>query len=212
MRQSPFKFVIGQGSWIEEIRYHTSELSPHYWADFQRLSLEEINTIEKEVGRRLPDDFKEFLGCFGSGRFPEPYYGSIYTPEDFIHGCHGHLYMLLGSSAWASDNEQRRFYVSRGEFNPAPKQYTLEALFFEDVNLLDLLQFGTNGLSCYHQVYVGEKPGPAGYCLLTPECTMEDASPSFSEGLKKILTHHWFWNEPPEEEPPSNDLLFEPVE
>lgn len=58
------------------------------------------------------------------------------------------------------------------------------------------------GMCCYHQVYVGEKPGPLGYCLLTPGRTLEDEAPSFSEGLKTILTHHWFWNEPPDEDVP----------
>src|SRR5262249_39745050 len=89
-----------------------------------------------------------------------------------------------------------------GAFNPSPEKYAEDALLFEDVSLLDLLQCGTNGLCCYHQVHVGPPSGPLGYCLLTPECTMEDRAPSFSEGLKQILTHHWFWDESSEEDEP----------
>jgi hypothetical protein len=103
-----------------------------------------------------------------------------------------------------------RFYLTRGEFNPAPQNYTVEALMFEDVNLLDLLQIGTNGMACYHQLYVGSRPHRLGYCLLTPERTMEDQAPSFSEGLKKILTYHWFWDKPSEEESGEMPPLFEP--
>jgi hypothetical protein len=209
MKRSPFKFVIGEGSWADEIRFYTSELNPKYWADFKPLSAGEIVSIEQNVRRRLPEDFKEFLRIFGCGRFPEPYGGNVYAPDDFVRGCCGHLYMILGSSEWATDEDYRRFYVTRGAFNPGPRKYSEEDLLFENVNLLDLLQFGTNGGCCYHQVYVGEGKGPLGYCLLTPEKTMEDEAPSFSDGLKLILTHHLNWGEP-EQLPPGGSFRFEP--
>lgn len=206
MRESPFKFKIGKGTWVEEIRYYTAELNPDYWAGFRALNSVEIGRIERDTGRNLPEDFKEFLRVFGCGRFPEPYGGDIYSPEEFIHGSHGHLFMILGSSKWASDEEQRRLYVTRGAYNPNPTKYTSEALLFEGVDLLDLLQIGTNGLAGYYQIYVGQKPGRLGYCLLTPEPSLEDEAPSFSEGLKKILTHHWLWNVPPEQ----RDIILPP--
>jgi hypothetical protein len=211
MKSTPFSFTIGQGNWADEIRYYTTDLNPDYWARFRPLAAEQVAEVERTVGRKLPEDFREFLRVFGCGSFPEPYGGDIYEPEDFAHGCHGHLFMILGSSKWASRDEQRRFYVTHGAYNPAPDKYTGEALEFEGVNLLDLLQIGTNGLCCYHQVYVGDKPGSLGYCRLTPEQTMEDAAPSFSEGLKKILAHHWLWNEPAEEDlNPPLPPFFEP--
>jgi hypothetical protein len=195
MKRSPFTFTIGQASWAEQIRYYTTELNPDYWARFRPLSAEEIAGIERSVARRLPEDFKEFLRVFGCGDFPDPYGGDIYSPEDFVQSCYGHLLMALGSSQWATDEEHRRLYLTRGAFNPAPEKFTEAALLFENVNLLDLLQFGTNGSCCYHQLYVGEQMGPVGYFLLTPEETMEDEAPSFSEGLKLILTNHWRWGE-----------------
>jgi hypothetical protein len=210
MKKGPFTFTIGRGSWAEEIRYYTAEIAPNYWSDFRVLSLEEVAGIEREVQRRLPEDFKEFLRTFGYGRFPKPYHGNIYGPEEFVHGCHGHLFLILDSSRWASRDEQRQFYVTRGGYNPAPNEYTRESLLFNRIDLLDLLQIGTNGMCCYHQVYVGEKPGPFGYCLLTPERTAEDQTPSFSEGLKTILTHHWFWNEPSDEDLPGLPPFLEP--
>lgn len=210
MHSSPFKFTVGEGAWADEIRYYTRELNPDYWASFQPLSRRDIDAIERSVGRPLPEDLREFLRIFGCGAFPEPYGGIIYSPDDFAVACHGHLWMVLGSDSWASDDEQRRFYVSRGTFNPNPKKYTQEALSFGDLNLLDLLQFGTNGLACYHQIFVGERPGRIGYCLLTPERTMENEAPSFSEGLKLILAHHWNWKEAPDELPPEGRFRFEP--
>jgi len=200
MKNGPFQFSIGRGSWIQEIRYYTTQLNPQYWARFGPLKSAEISLIEKEVGRRLPEDFKEFLRVFGCGRFPSAFGGDIYNPAEFVHGCHGHLYMMLGSNAWASDDEQRQFYVTHGAYNPAPARYSHEALDFEGVDLLDLLQIGTNGLAYYHQIYVGDQPCAMGYCMLTPERTMEDAAPSFSEGLKMMLTHHWFWEKASGEE------------
>ena len=209
MKPGPFNFVIGKGQWAQEIRYYTEELDANYWANFQPLGHGAIQDIEKNVGRTLPQDLKEFLRTFGCGAFPRSYGGLIYTPEYFADGCHGHLWMILGSSEWASHEEQKRFYVTRGAFNPNPDKYTRECLAFEGVSLLDLLQFGTDGLGCYHQVFVGDSPGPIGYCLLTPEQTMEDRSPSFSEGLKLLLTRHWNHNEPPEELPPEGSFSFE---
>jgi len=209
MKVGPYKFVIGKGRWAEEIRYFTTELNRKYWSRFRPLKAQEIVGIERDVGRRLPDDMKEFLGVFGCGSFPDPFGGNIYEPDEFAAGCHGHLWMILGSSDWATADDQKQFYVTRGEFNPAPDKYTKQALLLVGVNLLDLLQIGSNGMCCYHQVYVGNTPGPIAYCLLTPESTLEDPAPSFSEGLKTILTHHWFWDEPPETETP---IEFEPFE
>jgi len=211
MRRGPFTFTIGEGSWADEIRYYTRELNPNYWKAFRPLDSQEIQKVERSVGRSLPEDFKEFLRVFGCGAFPEPYGGLIYTPDQFVRGCHGHLFMVLGSSSWATEERQRHFYVTRGAANPNPLKYTREALLFEGIDLLDLLQFGTNGLASYHQLFVGGITGGLGYCLLTPERTIEDEAPSFSEGLKFILTHHWNWNEPPKELPPEGSFSFEPV-
>lgn len=158
MKESPFRFTVGQGAWAEEIRYYTTEINLDYWADFRPVTNEDIKEIERTVNRRLPEDFNEFLRVFGHGRFPAPFHGNIYAPQDFASIGHGQLPLILGSSKWASEEDHHRFYATHGAFNPAPKKFTNEALLFEGVNLLDLLQIGGNGLCCYHHIYVGGKP------------------------------------------------------
>jgi hypothetical protein len=196
--KSPYNFVIGKGSWEQEIRYFTHDLDKGFWLDFHPVSTSEVARIETETNRKLPGDFKEFLRVFGCGGFPLKFGGDISNPEELILGCHHHLWMVLGSADWVGAEEQLGFYVTRGTYNPNPAKYTGDALFFDDLNLLDLFQIGTNGMGCYHQIYVGEKQSNFGYGLLTPEITMEDASSSFSEGLRRILTHYWCWDKEPE--------------
>src|SRR5947209_12344504 len=109
MGRTPFTFTIGKGAWVEEIRYFTSELSPNYWTRFRALNEDEIATIERGVNRQLPQDFKDFLQVFGAGWFPARFGGNIYEPEDLIAACHGHLWMILGSGDWASEEDQKTF-------------------------------------------------------------------------------------------------------
>lgn len=188
--RNPFTFQIGRGDWAAEMRSITSKIRPGYWNDFAPVSEAEVARVEREVNRALPYDFRLFWQTFGHGRFPEPFGGHIYSPEDVCEVCHGPLLMKLGSVDWASDDDQRHFYRSRGAFNPAPARFTPEALIFEDVNLLDLLQIGTDGCCCYHQLFVGPSSGPFAYCLLTPDI-IQDRAVSFSEGLGIILGNHW---------------------
>lgn len=199
----PFNFVIGEGSWEQQIRYFTAELDQAFWCGFHPVSSIDIARIEAETCRKLPDDFKMFLRVFGCGGFPLKYGGDISSPDEIIFGCHCHLWTVLGSAGWAKPEEQQRFYISRGAYNPNSAKYTANAMVFDDVNLLDLLQIGSNGMGCYHQLYVGAQRNTFGYGLLTPEITVEDASPSFSEGLRWILTHHWNWDAGEEEQPTS---------
>src|SRR6188768_1300690 len=120
MKDSPFDFTIGREQWVQQIKYFTTELNPDYWKDFKLCTAEEIATIERETKRTLPDDFKEFLRVFGYGSFIWPYMGAIYDPEDLIGVCYAHFFTFLQSGDWASPEELRQFYVSRGAFNPAP--------------------------------------------------------------------------------------------
>ena len=188
--RKPFKFRIGHGDWVDEIRAITDKITPSYWADFRPVSKVEIAGVEREVSRVLPEDFRLFWRTFGCGKFPETFGGDICTPDDVCMACHGPLLMKLGSADWASEDDQRRFYRTRGGFNPAPNKFTASVLSFEDVNLLDLLQIGTDGSCCYHQLFVGSAPGPFGYCLLTAD-VIEDRAASFSDGLRMILARHW---------------------
>src|SRR6188768_211437 len=133
-QKSPFNFVIGEGSWEQEIRYFTAELDEGFWSDFHPVSFSEIARIETETNRKLPDDFKAFLRVFGFGGFPLKYGGDISGPDEIILGCHHHLWMVLGSAGWAKPEEQQRFYVSRGDSNPNPTKYTTDALVFDELN------------------------------------------------------------------------------
>jgi hypothetical protein len=186
-----FHFTIGRARWKEDIHKFTVGINPNYWNDFVASTPQQLEELSEQLGRRLPDDFCQFLTTFGSGRFPRPFYGNIYTPAEVYEACHGPMLMLLGSNAWASDNDQRRLYCSYGAFNPAPQLFTSDALTHGGISLLDLLQMGTDGSCGYHQLYVGSEPRPFGYCCLSPDGTMADTAVSFSEGLRMILIGHW---------------------
>jgi SMI1 / KNR4 family (SUKH-1) len=186
----PQKFVIGQPKWADAVRRLTGEIGPDYWDDFRPLSSSDIGAIETALNRRLPNDFKQFLLEFGSGKFPDEFGGNVYSPQDILAACHGPLLMQLGSAKWASDEAQRGFYISHGRENPDPKRFTTGVLTQMGFSLLDLLQIGTDGSCGYHQLFVGEDPAPFGYCLLL-EDEVSDKLPSFSEALFKILSGHW---------------------
>ena len=143
-----------------------------------------LSGLEQVINRRLPEDFRLFLTTFGSGRFPTG--GNVYTPDDMLAACHGPMLMRLGCSEWASDADQRRLYISHGSYNPAPDRFTDTVLNADGFNLLDLLQFGTDGSCGYHQLYVGADPRPFGYCLLH-ESEIYDRLPSFTAALQNIL-------------------------
>ena len=179
-------FRIGEGNWIDEVRKVTTKLDPSYWSHFRPVAQDEMERLEQEINRSLPQDFRLFWAEFGAGQFPVRFGGNIYTPEEIFLCCHGPLLMKAGSAAWASDEDQRRFYCSRGSFNPNPTKFTSDVLRFEEISLLDLLQIGTDGSCCYHQLFVGQSPKPFGYCLLTDD-VIEDKAPSFSDGLRIIF-------------------------
>jgi hypothetical protein len=202
MKTLPFTFTIGQGQWDKHIRDLTAEMDAQYWMEFHPVAEADVAKIESETHRKLAPDLKEFLRVFGAGWFPQKFGGGIYMPTDMTQGCHMHLAMVLGSlgsSPWASEEGQRRYYVTRGQFNPAPDKYTEEAVRLEDVSLLDLMQIGNDGLCGYMQVYVGDAPPPFGFCIIRPERQIERRAGSFSEGLRTLLNVHWAWDDPPEE-------------
>lgn len=179
-------FTVGEGDWHRIIRTFTDQLDRHYWDAFEPAPAKEIEACEAAINRQLPEDFRQFFLHLGSGTFRWSG-GCIYTTQEIVDACIGPFLMVLGSCRWASDEEQRKLYSSRGQYNPAPDRFTAQALHFGGHSLLDLLQIGTNGSGCYHQLFVGSTPAPFGYCLLTPEGTEEDKFPSFSEALRHIL-------------------------
>ncbi len=187
----PKKFIIGQRGWQEQIRQITDEISRDYWNGFVTVSETEIISLEQNLNRKLPSDLRDFLYSFGYGPFTE-YGGNTYSPDEMILACPGPIWMQLGSSEWASDEDHRQFYISRGRENPDPRRFTTAAINQLGFSLLDLLQIGTDGSCGYLTVFVGDRSNHFGYCVLHGT-EVENQLATFSDGLFSIMSRHWRW-------------------
>jgi hypothetical protein len=180
---------IGSLGWVEKLKEITDPLGSDFWSDFVRASEAQLNELERQIGRKLPEEFRELYRSLGYGRFPPS--GGFYSPDDIIAYLGAPIYFVLGSlfsgEKWATEEEHRQLWLTRGAANPNPSKFTDAALTFERVKLYDLLQFGSDGCCCYHQLYVGPETPPFQYCLLTDYETMEDKSPSLSLALETIV-------------------------
>jgi hypothetical protein len=187
---------IGSQNWRKDLINFTSHLGNGFWDRFTPVSEQRLKLLELEIGRRLPDDFREFYRLVGYGDF-EPGSG-FYSPDDpdDIVACLGApIYFVLGSATpgeeWATEEQHRFLWTTRGNENPNPHAFTEEALTLNGVKLYDLLQFGSNGSGCYHQLYIGPDPIPFRYCLLTDSGTIENVALSFSEALRDIIGEYF---------------------
>jgi hypothetical protein len=183
---------IGADNWVRTLQEMTKPLGPDFWAGFKPASDMELRSVESQLGRRLDAEFREFYRTIGFGDFPE--WGQFVAPSELILGAGPAIYFIRGSLSpgkeWASAEQHTELWLSRGRKNPDPDRFTEEVLTLDGVKLYDLLQFGSNGACCYHQLYVGPEPAPLWYCLLTDSQEMEDSAATFSEGLEKILAFH----------------------
>jgi hypothetical protein len=181
---------IGTEDWHSALIERTNRLAHDFWADFRPAEAEDLDRIERETARKLDHEFREFYMKVGFGRFPNG--GNFYSPHDILQCLPNPIFFVCGSlgpyEPWATETEHRQLWISRGRSNPAPRRFTTEKLRVGGIYLYDLLQFGTDGMCCYHQLYVGPEPAPARYCLLTPEGTAEDFSDSFSAAIDKIIS------------------------
>ena len=181
---------IGATNWVRDLKQMTEPLGRDYWADFRPASEEQLRAVEQQLGRELDPEFREFYRTVGWGRFPE-YRGGFNEPDELLLGTGPSIYFITGSlspgAPWATEEQHTRLWLTRGRDNPAPQKFSEEVMTLDGVKLYDLLQFGSNGCCCYHQLYVGPEPAPLRYCLLTDSQTMEDRAASFSEGLEKII-------------------------
>lgn len=166
------------------------KIDPNIWDGFNAVSLKDILRIEKEINRELSEDFKHFYSKIGYGYFPDTIGGGIDSPSEIINNCHAPYYFITGSMTprvkWASNDEQRKFYISYGKENPNPNMFNTDSMFLEGTFLLDLVQIGSNGCCCYHQLNIG-KNSEFKYCLLTDSGEIEDKSLSFYEGILSYL-------------------------
>jgi hypothetical protein len=180
---------IGSPNWIEDLKETTSPLGSDFWSNFVQASEAQLNELEKQAGRKLPDEFRELYRSIGYGSFSLG--GGFYSPDDIIVGLGAPIYFVLGSlfsgKEWATEEEHRQLWLTRGAVNPNPGKFTDTALTLEEVKLYDLMQFGSDGCCCYHQLYMGPEPAPFQYCLLTDYGKIEDKSPSVSLALEKIV-------------------------
>jgi len=183
---------IGKSGWVDELRAITAHLGDDCWDGFTPCSADELKRLQQKVRRDLPAEFVEFYREIGCGQFKHG--GGLYSPEEIIQCIGAPIYFILGSmtpgAEWCSDEEHRRLWLTRGAQNPAPERFTEKALTFGGAKLYDLLQVGTNGCSCYHQLHLGAAPRPFAYCFLTEFQTMEDVSESFSSGIQKMISFY----------------------
>lgn len=181
--------LVGEAGWEKSLQLETADLNPDFWAGFRVVSSQEIEHVENVLQRRLPGDYKLFLKAFGCGDFPYKFGGGFFSPDEIIEGCAGPILMLAGTNAWAGIEDQRRFYISRGEFNPDPVRFTPNITKYLGVSLFDLVQIGYDGMGCYYQLICPhQSDAQLGFCRITPEGTLEDRYLSFSEGLRAIFS------------------------
>lgn len=180
---------IGTENWLRALKAITEPLGSDFWSAFTPAAESELRSAERQLGRTLDAEFREFYRTVGYGPFPS--YGGFSAPHEFILGAGPAIYFITGSLSpgkeWATEDEHTKLWLSRGAANPDPERFTDEILTLDGVKLYDLLQFGSNGCCCYHQLYVGPDPAPLRYCLLTDSQEMEDRAATFSDGVWRIL-------------------------
>jgi hypothetical protein len=50
---------IGSPNWVEDLKETTSPLGRDFWSSFVRASQAQLNELEKQTRRKLPDEFRE---------------------------------------------------------------------------------------------------------------------------------------------------------
>lgn len=180
---------IGSTGWVSDLKALSAPLGDDFWAGFSPCASDDLRRLERAIERPLPHDFVEFYRTIGCGQFKQG--GGLDAPDEILQSVGAPIYFVLGSmfpgAEWCSDKEHRRLWLTRGAQNPSPAKFTDSALTLGGIKLYDLLQVGTNGCCCYHQLLIAPEPKPFGYCLLTDCQTLVDVSDSFSSGLERMI-------------------------
>jgi hypothetical protein len=170
--------------WIERLQLGDKK---DLWANFQTASGDEISAIEKTIRRTLPRDFCEFYARIGYGYWSS--YGDIYSPGDITNALAAPVYWALGSltpgSEWASPEEHRELWLTRGMVNPAPGKFTKESLTYNGLSLLDLLQIGSDGCCGYQMLHLSAS-SDIEFVLINDSLEIEFQTSSFREGITKM--------------------------
>jgi hypothetical protein len=180
---------IGSSNWVQELMAKSAPLGNDFWSNFRKVNGGELVQLENAIGRKLPEEFKEFYRLVGCGSFPLG--GSFESPVEIASSLAAPIFFVTGSmthgAEWASHEDHKKLWLSRGQSNAAPQRFTEDSLTLDGVKLYDLLQFGSDGCCCYHQLYVGPQPAPFCYCLLTDSQTIENMCPTFSRAMESIV-------------------------
>ena len=173
-------------NWIKELKVGEKSV---LWKDFQAASDEELQAVEKFIGRSLPEEFRDFYQEIGYGMWPSKLGGGIYSPDEIMEVIGAPIYFVLGSlfpgSEWATEAQHRDLWLTRGEINPDPEMFTEEILRFQGISLLDLLQIGTDGSAGYQMLNL-EDQSPIKYLLIYESTEIEFVSESFRDGIRQI--------------------------
>jgi len=183
---------IGAKDWVRELKSKTEQLGPEFWSDFTPSTKSEVHEIETQTRRELDPEFVEFYRSIGHGWLINSgsAMGMIFPPQTIITGVAARIKWIttVRTPRVHSDDlkDPTELWLSRGQFNPCPRNYTDEVLTVDGVKLYDLLQFGTDFLG-FHQLYVGPDPAPFRCCLLQEAGEITNRAASTSEWLDSII-------------------------
>jgi len=172
--------------WIDELE---AGVKATLWASFTAATPQDLVEIENSIRRPLPEDFSIFYQRIGYGRWPHPYGGGIYSPEDIIATIGAPIYFALGSlmpeKEWATAAQYRELWLTQGKTNPDRQRFTDRALGFHGMSLLDLLQIGTDGSAGYQMLNLSNS-SRIKYLVVYESTEIDLVSDSFREGIRAI--------------------------
>ena len=97
--------------WCDELRTGKKSI---LWRDFRLVSDDELDALERKIGRSLPEDFREFMRRIGCGRCPPG--GEIYSPAQIDDAVGVPIYYVTGSMTpgeeWATAAEHRELWLT----------------------------------------------------------------------------------------------------
>src|SRR5258706_2066117 len=128
-------FEIGTRNWLQTLKAITESLGSDFWSAFKPATETELLSAEKQLGRKFDAEFREFYRTVGYGPFPN--YGQFCAPHELIHGAGPAIYFMVGSLSpggeWATEDEHKELWLTRGGTNPDPERFTDEILTFDGV-------------------------------------------------------------------------------
>lgn len=172
--------IIGSDDWAKNLRLADNDRPTPLFTALRPWSPQEVAETQRALNRVLPDDMVLFLLEFGSGEFGRTGW-SLYHSDELIEACIGPLFVLSDLASNMSDEALHRLYVSRERQGTPLARCTKHG-----VNVLDLIQFGSDGGCGYQVVDPGSSERPARYFELY-STTLTPAAGSFSEWVAMMI-------------------------